>query len=102
MIDPINRNRKLINEYRFIDLEYNSLKEALDTIKQAIKDHGEDWEICRNNPYTFSDTEEIQIRKSRLENDKEYYERITAEERVMQHKNNNEREMYEELKKKFG
>lgn len=97
----VNRDRKMIEvEYTSIDLEYDTLDEAIERLQKYRKDVGGDARfIIRQHAY--SDNAYLALMTTRPETDAEMAKRIAGEERWAARREQQERETFERLAKKF-
>lgn len=98
----VNRERKMIEvEYTSIDFEYNTLDEAIERLQKYRAELGGDaWFIIRQHAY--SDNAYLALMTTRPETDAEMAKRIAGEELQTALREQQERETFERLAKKFG
>jgi len=98
----VNRERKMIEvEYTSIDFEYNTLDEAIKRLQDYRKDVGGDAQFAIRQ-YDYSDNTYLALMTKRPETDAEMAERIAGEERWAARREQQERETFERLAKKYG
>ena len=98
----VNRERKMIEvEYTSIDFEYNTLDEAIKRLLKYREDVGGDAQFAIRQ-YDYSDNTYLALMTKRPETDAEMAKRIAGEERWAARREQQEREDYERLAKKFG
>ena len=99
----VNRERQLVNAYvgSDLDLEYLSLQEALDCIKELIAKYGKKATIRKYSP-DYSNSEYLGVYVDRPETDKEMAARIDREAQREAQQDRRDAEDYARLKSKFG
>lgn len=98
----VNRERKMIEvEYASIDFEYNTLDEAIKRLQTYRKDVGGDARFAIRQ-YEYSDNTYLALMTTRPETDAEMAKRIAGEERWAAQREQQERETFERLAKKYG
>jgi hypothetical protein len=99
----VNRERKQRwDEKTSIDIDGGTLADAAKEIQRLIEQYGADARIesyCE--AYSNSDKEYMHVMTPRLENDKEYNERIAQEEKWEAQRLESDRANYERLRKQF-
>jgi hypothetical protein len=98
----VNRERKMVeDEYTSIDFEYNTLDEAIKRLQTYRKDVGGDARFAIRQ-YEYSDNTYLALMTTRPETDAEMAKRIAGEERWAALREQQEREDFERLAKKYG
>lgn len=98
----VNRERKMIeDEYTSIDFEYNTLDEAINRLQKYRKELGGDARFSIRQ-HEYSDNTYLALITTRPETDAEMAKRIANEERWAAQREQQERETFERLAKKFG
>lgn len=98
----VNRDRKMIEvEYTSIDFEYNTLDEAIERLQKYREDVGGDAQFAIRQ-YDYNDNTYLVLMTKRPETDAEMAKRIAGEEHWAARREQQEREDYERLAKKFS
>lgn len=98
----VNRERKMVeDEYTSIDFEYNTLDEAIRRLQTYRQELGGDARFSIRQ-YEYSDNTYLALMTTRPETDAEMDKRIANEERWAAQREQQERDTFERLAKKFG
>lgn len=98
----VNRERiKVRVEVDTLDLEYMSVGEVIKQMEDLRDRFGADARIYKyERPY--SDSKYLAVTVERKENDEEYTKRIEGEDRMAKWREEEDKRIYERLKKVFG
>ena len=98
----VNRERKMVeDEYTSRDFGDNTLDEAIRRLQTYRKELGGDARFAIRE-YEYSDNTYLALMKTRPETDAEMAKRIANEERWAAQREQQERDTFERLAKKYG